>query len=138
MMKVPKPGFPQDDEFSLQQMAGECGNLDCWYDHQFIQNETTNTCRGGIRSTFQMEHTPVDPGTMTFTVYDGIRAIQTGFVKSTGECEFQKIGNPEVYAVAGNLNHATGEVCVRFNKEPGSNCLVASYEYNLETQFSDQ
>ena len=119
------------------QGCGGCANLDLWYDSQFVQNETTNHCRGGIRSTFLLEKTPLLDNTLTCTVYVGTTAVQVGYLKDGG-MHFDKIGNPEYFAEAGNANLNTGEVTLRWNKEPPQNCLVVSYEYNLETQWSDQ
>lgn len=136
--KASQPGFPQDDEFSLMQGCGGCANLDFWYDSQFVQNETTNQCRDSLRSTYLLEHTPVLPGTSTYTVYVGNTAVQIGAASMDGKMNFDKIGNPEFYVEGGDINHTTGEVTVRWNKIPPANFLVMSYEYNLETQWSDQ
>src|SRR3954469_17199168 len=62
-------GYPTDDATSLQQLASGDGNLDIYYTHQFIQNETSSTDAGDdVTSIFApLEHTPVLAGTMTGT-----------------------------------------------------------------------
>lgn len=129
--------FPGDDANSLMQMAGygDC-NLDFYYDSQFVQNENTNVT-SGLRCKYLLEHTPVMQMTATFTVYVGNIAVQIGYDKNGSLC-FDKIGNPPAFVVEGDMNYTTGEVCVRFNKPVENAKLVISYEYNLETQITDQ
>ena len=132
-------GFPQDDEFSMMQgdLHGGCCNLDIWYTSQFVQNETTNVCRG-IRAHYQLEKTPILPGTMTFTVYVGTEAVQVGYVTQSGQVNFDKKGKPEFYAEEGSINVVTGEMFLRFNKEVADSRLVVSYEYDMERDHIDQ
>jgi hypothetical protein len=139
-------GFPGDDANSLMQRADGTANLDIFFTHQFVQNESTSTDAGAVTTATYapLEHTPVLAGTMTGTVYVGSTAVQTYVVSSTGVFTFTAIGSPTVFAnttggtatgtgVAGTtLNVTTGEMTVVFNSAPSSNHLVLSYEYNME------
>lgn len=130
-------GFPSDDSVSLQQLASGDGNLDIFYTHQFIQNETSSTDIGGdTTSVFSpLEHTPVLPGTLTGTVFDGTLAKQTFTVTEAGAFVLTNIGSPAAPTaiVAGSsVDLNSGEVVVEWTGDPGSNHIVVSYEYNME------
>jgi hypothetical protein len=139
-------GFPGDDVNSLQQRADGTANLDPYYSHQGVQNESTSIDAGSdVNSVFApLENTPVIPGTVTGTVYVGSTAVQTLFISSTGVVTLTAIGTPTVYAattgggasgtaVAGTtLNNSTGELKVVFNSAPSANHVVLSYEVNME------
>ena len=71
-----KAGFPGDDVNSLQQLADGTANLDVFYSHQFVQNES-HTDAGGTTTAFTVEHIPVIAGTMTGTVYAGAVVVNT-------------------------------------------------------------
>jgi hypothetical protein len=45
----PQQRLPIDDATSLQQLASGDGNLDIYYTHQFVQNETSSTDRVATR-----------------------------------------------------------------------------------------
>jgi len=130
-------GFPGDDANSLQQLASGDGNLDIFYSHQFIQNETSSTDAGGdTLSVFSpLEHTPVLAGTITGTIYDGTTAVYTFTVSENGNSTVVAIGSPAVTITGGNpvtVNLTTGEVTVTWDADPGANHVVMSYEYNME------
>ena len=130
-------GFPGDDANSLQQLASGDGNLDIFYSHQFIQNETSSTDAGGdTLSVFSpLEHTPVLAGTITGTIYDGTTAVYTFTVSESGNSTVVAIGSPAVTITGGNpvtVNLTTGEVTVTWDADPGANHVVMSYEYNME------
>lgn len=128
-------GFPGDDVNTLMQRADGTGNLDIFYTSQFVQNETTSTDPGSIVTAVYapLEHTPVLPGTVTGTVYDGGVAIQTYTVSAGGAFTFNAlVGGLTTYATSGTLNVNTGEITVTWNTAPGPNNLVTSYEYNME------
>ena len=129
-------GYPTDDATSLQQLASGDGNLEIYYTHQFIQNETSSTDAGGdVNSVFApLEHTPVLAGTMTGTVYDGAVAVQTFVVSAAGVFSFTAIGAPASVGTAGALDLVTGEITLTWNIDPGANHIVVSYEYNMECQ----
>lgn len=129
-------GFPGDDVNSLMQTADGTGNLDIFYSSQFVQNETTSTDAGTIvtASYAPLEHTPVLPGTVTGTIYDGSTAVQTFIVSSAGTFTFTDIGSPSPKVTAGSLNTNTGEMVLTWNSAPGANNCVLSYEYNMECQ----
>ena len=133
-------GYPTDDATSLQQLASGDGNLANMYSSQFIQNETSSTNPGGANSwasTFApLEHTPVLPGTLTGTLYDGTTAVQTFVVSSSGTFTFTDIGSPTIKATSSgsSIDLETGEVTIQWNSggDPGENHMICSYEYNME------
>ena len=128
-------GFPSDDSVSLQQLASGDGNLDIFYTHQFIQNETSSTDVGGdVTSVYQpLEHTPILGGTLTGTVFDGTLAKQTFTVAENGTFTFTSIGSPAApLATAGTVDLNSGEVTLTWASDPGANHIVVSYEYNME------
>ena len=134
-------GFPGDDANSLQQRASGDANLDIFYSHQFVQNETTSTDVGGTASGHvsvfaPLEHTPILGGTMTGTVFRGSSAVQTFVVDSAGTFTFTSIGAPTIAVSSGTLDVSSGEVTLTWNGggDPTSNHVVCSYEYNLECQ----
>src|ERR1019366_7184434 len=57
-----QPGFPGDDNLSLQQLADGTANLDIWYTHQFVSNETQNAAGGSPTQTYQLERSPILAG----------------------------------------------------------------------------
>jgi hypothetical protein len=127
-------GFPGDDVNSLMQTADGTANLDVYYSSQFVQNESTNTDPGAILTAAYAptEHTPVIPGTVTGTVYDGSVAVQTFTVSAAGSFTFTLLGAYSTFATGGTINYTTGEVTLTWNAAPGANHVVASYEYNME------
>ena len=129
-------GFPGDDQNSLMQTADGTANLDIFYSHQFVQNESTTTDPGtGSVSTYApLEHTPILAGTVTGTIYAGNTAVQTFVVSAGGSFTLTPIGSPGTYAVAGSLQLNTGELSITWNTVPGNNHAVLSYEYNMECQ----
>lgn len=126
------PGFPGDDAQSLQQLASGDGNLDVFYTHQFVQNETQANAGGGTSLSYTVEKTPVLPGTMVGTINDGGTAIQTFVVSSAGTFTFTDIGSPSPKVTAGSLDSTTGKVTLTWSSDPGANSVVVSYEYNME------
>lgn len=132
-------GYPGDDANSLMQRADGTANLDIWYAHQFVQNETTSTDDGADATSnyAPLEHTPVLAGTVTGTVYDGSTAIQTFVLSSAGVFTFSDIGTPTIKAQnsGSSLNLNTGELVLSWTGgTPGANHVVMSYEYNMECQ----
>lgn len=127
-------GYPSDDAASLQQLASGDGNLDIYYTHQFVQNETSSTDNGGDTTSVYapLEHTPILAGTMTGTVYDGSTAVQTFVVAESGTFTFTDIGSPTNKGTSGSVDLVTGEVSLTWNSDPGANHIVCSYEYNME------
>jgi hypothetical protein len=129
-------GFPGDDANSLMQTADGTANLDIFYTHQFVQNESTTTDPGtGVVSTYApLEHTPILAGTVTGTIYAGSTAVQTFVVSSSGSFTLTSIGSPSTYVTNGSLSLNTGELSLTWNGTPGTNRAVLSYEYNMECQ----
>ena len=126
-----KGGFPGDDANSLQQLADGTANLDVFYSHQFVQNES-HADAGGATSAFTVEHIPVIAGTMTGTVYDGNVVCNTFVVSAGGTMAVVDVGTPTDKVTSGTLDPSTGEVSLTWNNDPGANTIVVSYEYNME------
>lgn len=129
-------GYPDDDANSLMQLASGDANLDIWYSHQQIENETSSTDDGAdTSSTFApFEHTPIIGGSVTGTVYDGDTAIQTFVVSEGGTFTFTDIDTPSPKCTGGTLNLTTGEMTLTWGSAAGTNHVVVSYEYNMECQ----
>lgn len=132
MRGADKLGFPGDDANSLMQKADGTANLDVYYSHQFVQNETQTDAGGDVTTSVVLEHTPVLAGTMTGTIYDGGTAIQTFTVSAAGAFTFSDIGAPAPKVTAGALNLTTGALDLTWSADPGANSVVVSYEYNME------
>jgi hypothetical protein len=126
-----KGGFPGDDVNSLQQLADGTANLDVFYSHQFVQNES-HADTGGTTTDFTVEHIPVIAGTMTGTVYDGATVVNTFVVAAGGTMSVALVGNPTNKVTSGTLDPSTGVVSLTWNNNPGDNTVVVSYEYNME------
>jgi len=135
-------GYPTDDANSLQQLASGDANLDIYYSHQFVQNETSSTDDGlDMTSVFApLEHTPILAGTMTGTIYDGATAVATYAIDESGTFTVNAIGAPDYtpLAAGSSLDLTTGELVIAWSDTggggagPGSNSVVANYEYNME------
>lgn len=129
-----QPGFPGDDGLSLQQLADGTGNLDIWYTHQFVSNETQNNAGGGTVLQYQVERTPVLAGTITGSVFDGGVLIQTFVVAQNGTFTFTDVGTPSPKVSSGAINLVTGVMSLTWSADPGANSVVVNYEQNLEGQ----
>ena len=127
-----KSGFPGDDANSLQQLASGDANLSVYYSHQFIENETQTDAGGDTHSTYVLEHTPVLPGTMTGTVYNGTDVTDTFVVDMNGNFTFTTVNHGVQHATSGTLDVTMGELQINWNADPGANSVVVSYEYNME------
>ena len=127
-------GFPGDDANSLQQLASGDANLNIFYSHQFIENETSSTDDGAdLLSVFSpLEHTPVLAGTITGTVFDGATAVQNFVVDESGSFTFTSIGAPVNFVTSATIDLTTGLITMTWNNAPGDNNIVVSYEYNME------
>ncbi len=127
-------GFPGDDANSLMQTASGDPNLDIFYSHQFVQNETTSTDDGAdVTSVFSpLEHTPVLAGTVTGTAFVGATAVGTFVIDESGTATITDIGTPANTVDAISLNNTTGEMTFTWSGAPGANSAVVSYEYNME------
>jgi hypothetical protein len=144
-----KPGFPQDDEKSLQ--WGCCGNfpcdctanLDIFYPHQYVHNEECANYGNGSACKYPLERTPVLAKTVIGTIYydkvplctfhdndDGTFLLS--WLKATEQHPDKKF--PKL--VSGEINYTTGIVTLTWGEEisAGSSLLVICYEYNLECQ----
>lgn len=127
-------GYPGDDPNSLMQTASGDANLDIFYSHQFVQNETTNTDIGDdtVSEFAPLEHTPILPGTVTGTIYDGGVAVYTFVLDENGAETLTAIGTPSVAVNDVTLNVTSGQLVVNWASAPGENHVVVSYEYNME------
>lgn len=123
--------YPSDDIYSMNQgCGGEVLNI--YYAPEFIENETTETEDGEEETQIYspLEHAPIVAGTITGTVYRGDLAVQTFVISEAGNFAFTAIGTPEVLAIGGRVNLASGEIAIEWNEVPGPNHLVVSYEYD--------
>lgn len=128
-----KVGFPGDDANSLQQLADGTANLDVFYSHQFVQNETLNDPDGVAPTNVTLEHKPVIAGTVTGTVYDGDEVVNTFVVNAAGTVTATAVNSVSTNKVTGGtLNYSTGALSLTWNSNPGANKVVVSYEYNME------
>ena len=127
-----KSGFPSDDANSLQQLASGDANLSVYYSHQFVENETQTDAGGDTTSVFVLEHTPVLPGTVTGTVYNGTVATDTFVIDMEGTFTFSTVDHTSPYATGGTLDVTAGEIEITWSGDPGANSVVVSYEYNME------
>lgn len=128
-------GFPNDDAYSLQQLASGDANLDIFFSHQFVQNETQTGAGGNVVQKYALQKTPILSGTLVGTVYDGTTAVQTFTVASgSTTLSFTSIGSPTVTASSGTIDLTNGVLTLTWSEDPGSNKVVVSYEYNLECQ----
>ena len=87
-----QPGFPGDDAISLQQLASGDGNLDIWYSHQFVSQETETNAGGGTSLQYQLEKTPILAGTLLGQIYDGSTLIYNFSVAQSGTFTFTPVG----------------------------------------------
>lgn len=126
-----KLGFPADDVNSLQQRADGTANLDVFYSHQFVQNET-HLDAGGTTTAVTLEHVPVLAGTLTGVVYDGDVAVNNIVVGGNGTVTVTDVGSPTNKVTSGTINLTTGALSLTWNNDPGANKVVVSYEYNME------
>jgi hypothetical protein len=127
-----KLGFPADDVNSLQQLADGTANLDVFYSHQFVQNETQVNAGGSTTTVVTLEKVPVISGTVTGVVYDGDVAVNNIVVGQNGTVTVTNIGSPVNKVTNGTLNLTTGVLTLTWNNDPGENKVVVSYEYNME------
>lgn len=128
-----QPGFPTDDALSLQQLASGDANLDIFYSHQFVANETqTNAGGNGGIEVYNFEHTPILAGTMTGNIFDGTTLVYTFVVSQTGVFTFTAVGAPSPTVTAGVLNLVTGTMTLTWSADPSANSVVVNYEYNME------
>jgi hypothetical protein len=137
----PPPGFPQDDEFSIQQGDNGTANLDLWYSHQFVQNECVEH-RGNKtnRTAYKFDKGFVLEGTVCGTIYvkDPLKyngytkfAVQTFQINFNGEFKPTNIGHPELKVVAGKMDHLHGKLSLEWNGVPEGTELVVNYEYDM-------
>lgn len=126
--------FPGDDEMSISCDSGRCGELDVFYGHQFVKNETQNNGGGGSRLSYHIVYTPILPGTMTGTVRYGDVTIQTFFANEVGKFTLtdHSIGTRAPKVLEGEIDHATGIAVLQWNCDPGDNSIIVSYEYEIE------
>ena len=129
-----KVGFPGDDANSLQQLADGTANLDVFYSHQFVQNETHANGANPV-TTASLEHIPVVAGTVTGTIYSGVTVVQT-FVVPANSSNLS-LANVDVgggnYVTSGTLSLADGALALTWaGGSAGGTKVVISYEYNME------
>src|SRR5690606_29898331 len=122
-------GFPNDDVNTLQQLASGDANLDIYYSHQMVENESTSTDPGGdTLSVFSpLEHTPILAGTVTGVIYDdSVGAVQNFVIDQSGNVTLTDIGAPATKVSSMTLDLTTGEMTLTWNGDPGANHVVIS------------
>jgi Major capsid protein Gp23 len=135
-----QPGFPGDDALSLQQLASGDANLDIWYSHQFVSNETQANGGGSPTLQYQLEHSPILAGTMTGSAYVSGTLVQTFVVNSSNQFTFTNVGSPSNLIASASVNLVTSVVTANWVNgssvptDPTANSIIFNYEYNLEAQ----
>lgn len=136
-----QPGFPGDDNLSLQQLADGTANLDIWYTHQFVSNETQTNPGGNATLQYKLERTPILAGTVTGSVSVAGTLVQTFVISQSGVFTFTSVGSPSNKIGTASLNLVTGLMTA--NWVNGSNAatdpaavtsIVFNYEQNMEGQ----
>lgn len=133
--------FPQDDEISLQQLAGDGSvYLDMVYEWQFVQNEwleNQGEATFNNRTDFApTQHGPIGRGTTTGTIYLNDKPIQCFVHKTDGGFLFsgpesnQALTPSDVLAVDGTFHLDTGELMLFWNARPENYKVIISYEYH--------
>jgi hypothetical protein len=141
---VTPPGFPDDDVFTLGQLASGEANLDFINSSQFVYNEKVNNGVRNITGTafrFHLEHTPVFKGTMAGTMYYRDEPVLTMCDNSAGYVTYVMVGK-QAYSLLAfpskvnglTLSHQSGELTLYTDEEVDEKQIrfVISYEYNLE------
>lgn len=110
-------GFPGDDVNSLMQTASGDANLDRMYTSQAVENEVSTTDDGAdVNAIYgSLEHTPIIPGTVTGTIYDGTVIAQTFTITEAGVFQFTDVNAPSVKVTAGTINVTTGDLTFTWN-----------------------
>jgi len=125
-----------EDVATLRSWSEEDFSLDCVYTPIFKSNEFTSYNDGKTSKSVYapLECTPICPGTLAGTVYQGLTPVQTFVVNEKGEFYFCDIGRPEAKGLAkgSSIDWNCGELQIKWNKKPGKNHCVISYEYNPE------
>ena len=127
-----QPGFPGDDSISLQQLATGDANLDIWYSHQYVSNETETNQGGGTLLTYQLEKSPILAGTLLGQIFDGGTLVYNFNVSQTGVFTFTPVGSPTPQVTAGTINNVTSIMTLTWTADPGANSIIVSYDYNME------
>jgi hypothetical protein len=130
-----KGGFPQDDEFSIQQGCPCDVNLDMYYTHQFMQNETVRPSAINVMPTneyevtYKLEKDKILRGSTVGTIFVGSYGDQTFEVDDCGNMSFKNWNNTTSSAIAGKMDSDNGLIKLIWNGVPLSTFLVVCYEY---------
>lgn len=124
---IVRPGFPPDDEFSINLDDGGEANLDIFYPATFIENERWDDVPH--RPQIILEHTPVYRGSLTGTVLqDGNEVASFAVTEANLFCFTSVVDGLQIGRC--NLNCITGEL--EFNCNLDDFDLQYSYEYMRE------
>ncbi len=134
------------EEQEVQNMPESYENLDIFYNHQFVQNESTNSDSGigadiipiepiganWISNYNPLEHTPILEGTVTGSVFHGENHIQSFTIDTEGTFTFKDMTDYRltVKAISGKIDWITGQLSLEWNFAIiGLNYAQVSYEY---------
>lgn len=119
-----RPGFPQDDEFSLMIDDGGEANLEIFYPANFVENERQDHL--SFNNQIIVEHTPIYPGSLTGSVlYEGENVASFAVTEANLFCFSSVLDGLQIGRC--NLNCTTGEL--EFNCNLDDFDLQYSYEY---------
>ncbi len=140
--ETPCSGFPQDDEFSLQQgCANDCTYLDRYFDYQYVQCE--EAFPSNIKdyaspkrlifyeSCFQLKNTPILGGSLTGTILIDNIPVQTFVESSSGGFQFQSEKDSPLFVTQGILIRKIGQLYLTWKSPPPEHKLVVNYEYKI-------
>lgn len=108
------------------------------YPWQYVQNEILFPVAWANHSyhinLFKVSRIPCALGSVSATIYRGNTAIQTFWIKQSGEIEIKLLvqgegQTPEIYVESLNFINITGSLELKWNGHPGHNHVVISYEY---------
>lgn len=116
------------------------GNISIFYTHQFVQNDDLGgegNAGQDIVCRYTPNYGPVITGTMSGKIVRDGADIQYFTVKMTDELELKDIGTQGIRAVGGVFDQKKNTLTLLWNRPPGSNQVVACYEYDAAKKVSD-
>lgn len=103
------------------------------YTNQLVQNE--NVSIGSVKQPktefIPFEHTPICPGTVTGTIWDGDIPIHTFTDNGDGSLVINDVGHPQRIAMEGMINYTCGEVVLFWDVVSPLAHLIVNYEYEM-------
>jgi hypothetical protein len=120
--------------YGRQVLQGVISGIDptIYYGSMFVNEERSSLDDGedrlSIYSAFQ--HVPIMRGTLTGRIFQGENVIQKFQIEDGGRFQFQPTDKTtDVFASSGSFDHKSGIITLLWDKAPGPNHLVVSYEY---------